>query len=92
MANGAAYRGMPCAGALTTQARRNDVHDNEEHVMKTATVVLEPGVNIDLSITAWFRVSAGAAYRFVGGVASDASSGSDLSGPSGMLTLHFGSF
>jgi len=68
-----------------------DVRD-DGNPWRTAFFVFEPGVNIDLNITTWFRVSAGAAYRFVGGVASDASSGSDLSGPSGMLTLRFGSF
>ncbi len=54
--------------------------------------VIEPGANIDVNVTTWFRASAGASYRFIGGVASDASTGKDLSGPSGMLTLRFGSF
>lgn len=54
--------------------------------------VIEPGANIDVNVTTWFRASAGASYRFIGGVGSDASTGKDLSGPSGMLTLRFGSF
>jgi hypothetical protein len=54
--------------------------------------VLEPGVNIDLNVTTWFRASVGASYRFIGPVSSDAASAKDLSGPSGMMTFRFGSF
>lgn len=54
--------------------------------------VAEPGVNVDLNVTPWFRMSAGASYRYIGGVASDASTNTDLSGPSGMLTFRFGKF
>jgi hypothetical protein len=54
--------------------------------------VLEPGVNVDVNITTWFRTSFGASYRFVGPVSSDAASAKDLAGPSGMMTFRFGSF
>jgi hypothetical protein len=54
--------------------------------------VIEPGLNLDLNVTAWFRASIGAAYRHAGGVSSRASTGTELSGPSGMLTFRFGSF
>jgi hypothetical protein len=54
--------------------------------------VLEPGVNVDLNVTTWFRFSVGASYRFIGPVRSDIATADDLKGPSGMLTFRFGSF
>ena len=54
--------------------------------------VAEPGINLDLNITPWFRASAGASYRYIVGATSDASTNADLSGPSGMLTFRFGKF
>lgn len=57
-----------------------------------AFFVVEPGVNVDLNVISWFRVSVGGAYRYVGGVSSAVSTNSKLSGPSGMVTLRFGSF
>jgi hypothetical protein len=68
-----------------------DFHESANPLRNTF-FVLEPGVNIDLNVTPWFRLSAGASYRFVGGVTSEASSSEGLSGPSGMLTFRFGSF
>ena len=57
-----------------------------------AFFIAEPGVNVDLNVISWFRLSAGMSYRYISGVTSGASSNSDLKGPSGMLTLRFGSF
>ncbi len=54
--------------------------------------VAEPGFNVDLNVTPWFRLSAGASYRYIAGVASNASTNDDLSGPSAMLSLRFGKF
>jgi hypothetical protein len=54
--------------------------------------VVEPGVNVDLNVTTWFRLSVGGAYRFVGGVGSDATTRNDITGPSAMLTFRFGAF
>jgi hypothetical protein len=57
-----------------------------------AFFVVEPGVNVDVNVTTWFRFSVGGAYRFVSGVASDVSNNADLSGASGMISFRFGSF
>lgn len=54
--------------------------------------VVEPGLNIDLNVTTWFRASVGASYRYVTGVSEDVSSNKDLRGPSASLTFRFGSF
>jgi hypothetical protein len=58
-----------------------------------AVFVAEPAVNVELNITDWFRIHAGAGYRFVTGL--DELIGlenSDLSGVSGNLALKFGAF
>ena len=54
--------------------------------------VLEPNIQINLNVTQFFRISAGANYRWVTGVRNDITSDADLSGPSGMLMLRFGMF
>ncbi|MBE0642740.1 MAG: hypothetical protein IH600_01540 [Bacteroidetes bacterium] len=58
-----------------------------------ALFVVEPTVNVELNVTEWFRISAGASYRVVTGI--DELRGienKDLSGPSGQLALKFGAF
>jgi hypothetical protein len=57
-----------------------------------AFFIAEPAVNVDLNVTSWFRLSAGMSFRLISGVESSASSNHNLKGPSGMLTLRFGSF
>ncbi len=56
--------------------------------------ILEPGVTLNLNVTTWFRVSAGASYRYVNGVEENSrlSSDADLTGPSAVIMLRFGSF
>ncbi|MBM4160666.1 MAG: hypothetical protein FJ217_06165 [Ignavibacteria bacterium] len=57
-----------------------------------AFFILEPAANVTLNVTPYFRISAGVSYRYVTGVNSAASSNSELSGPSGVLTFRFGTF
>jgi hypothetical protein len=54
--------------------------------------VLEPSVQANLNVTHYFRIAAGASYRYVGGLKSVVSTNDDLSGPSALLTLKFGKF
>lgn len=54
--------------------------------------VLEPGINLDLNVTPWFRASAGVNYRYVSGVASGAATNSSLAGSTATLSLRFGKF
>jgi hypothetical protein len=67
------------------------IGDNWSHLHDTFFVI-EPGANLDLNITTWFRLSVGASYRHIAGVESAASTNSGLSGPSGNLSFRFGSF
>lgn len=54
--------------------------------------VLQPGVNLNLNITRWFRLSGGLFYRYAGGVNLEGTSGSDLSGIVSFVGLKFGKF
>lgn len=79
---------------------REDWYDNmldDNHARRygrtEALFVAEPAVNVELNLTEWMRLSAGASYRFVNGV--DGLIGlenKDLSGASGQLALKFGAF
>jgi len=68
----------------------SDGYNNDHHI--DGFFVAEPGINLDLNVTRWFRVSAGASYRYISGVTSGAANNADLSGPSGMLSFRFGKF
>lgn len=52
----------------------------------------QPGVNIHLNVTNWFRISGGIFYRYTGGVNLEGTSNSDLSGFSTIFGLRFGKF
>lgn len=54
--------------------------------------IVEPGLNVTLNVTSYFRISGGVSYRFVSGTQSAATSDADLSGLTGVLTFHFGKF
>jgi hypothetical protein len=54
--------------------------------------VLEPSANAELNITRYFRVNAGAGYRWVSGVDTPGLSTSDMSAFVGQLSLKFGAF
>jgi hypothetical protein len=58
-----------------------------------AVFVAEPAVNVELNVTDWFRVAAGASYRYVSSVSAIRGiENKDLSDVSGQLALKFGSF
>ena len=65
---------------------------NTDNHMNDVFFVIEPGVNIDLNVTAWFRTSFGMSYRYVSGVSTEATTNNDLTGLSAMLTFRFGKF
>jgi hypothetical protein len=59
---------------------------------KDAVFVLEPSVNAELNVTTFFRINAGASYRFVSGISIRGLKNSDVSGASINLTFKFGKF
>ncbi|MDZ7724725.1 MAG: hypothetical protein U5R06_18425 [candidate division KSB1 bacterium] len=54
--------------------------------------VLEPGVNLEVNVTSFFRVGIGATYRYIQGVDYYSITNEDLSGVSGQIIFRFGSF
>ena len=54
--------------------------------------VLEPALNVEVNITRFFRINAGASYRYISGLNYNNLKNEDFSGFSGALTLKFGSF
>ncbi len=53
---------------------------------------VQPGANIHLNVTSWFRLSGGVLYRFASGVNLQGTGNSDLSGFSAVVALRFGWF
>lgn len=64
----------------------------QSHDSSDGIFVAEPGVNIMLNVTPFFRIGAGASYRYVTGVDDAALTSEDLSGISGQIIFKFGSF
>jgi hypothetical protein len=52
--------------------------------------VAEPGVDLVLNVTKFFRLGMGFSYRYVDGVELEGLSDSDISGPSANFTFNFG--
>ncbi len=54
--------------------------------------VLQPAASLNLNVTRWFRLTGSAAYRYVGDLNLEGTSGSDLGGFLGFVGLRFGKF
>lgn len=54
--------------------------------------VFEPGFNVELNVSSFFRVGLGVSYRFVNGIELEGTSEQDLRGVAANLTLKFGMF
>lgn len=54
--------------------------------------MVQPGANIHLNVTSWFRISSGIFYRVATNVNLEGTSNSELSGVSGIIGLRFGWF
>ena len=54
--------------------------------------VFEPGLHAELNVTNFFRIAAGATYRFTNGIDYAGFTDQDFSGINGVLTLKFGKF
>lgn len=71
---------------------RYDDRDLELDKTRESYFVLQPGANLMLNVTRWFRISGGVYYRHTGDVNLAGTSGGDLSGITGILGLRFGRF
>ncbi|MDG5765867.1 hypothetical protein QA596_00220 [Balneolales bacterium ANBcel1] len=54
--------------------------------------VLEPGLNIEMNVTSFFRIATGVSYFYTSGISKAGLQDSDFSGFKGKLTFKFGSF
>ncbi len=74
-------------------AEKDYSYDYEEVDYNSSSFfVLEPGINVVLNISSYFRIGAGATYRYVNGVEYENLTNADLSGFSGEIIFKFGSF
>ncbi len=75
------------SGSVRYDNRNIDVEKTRDQYF-----VAQPGVNVFLNVTNWFRISAGGYYRYTANVNLDGTDSSELSGFSGILGLRFGRF
>ena len=54
--------------------------------------VVEPGIDLELNVTEFFRVGFGVSYRYVNGIETEGLTDKDLSGISANVILKFGKF
>lgn len=69
---------------------QNKDHDNSTN--NDSFFVWEPGVNVLLNVTHYFRIGGGLGYRLTSGSHLVQASDSDLSGVTGIITFKFGKF
>jgi hypothetical protein len=74
---------------------REDYWDIDEHgifIEEDAFFVMEPGLDLELNVTNFFRVNAGISYRYIQGVDSRGLDDSDMSGVAATFGFKFGKF
>jgi len=88
------------AGGATLNAKKyqdiSNLNPNEwalyDYVESSGFFLLEPGMHVELNMAKFFRLSAGAHYRYISGANLDRLTSKDLSGVNFSLTLKFGGF
>jgi hypothetical protein len=74
-------------GLMIRERDFSDVDSHYDHYF-----VFEPGVNLEINITHFFRIAAGLGYRMTSGIGTAGFTDSDFSGLNGNLTFKFGRF
>jgi hypothetical protein len=72
--------------------RRKNWDENADELGTESFFVLEPGANVMVNVTSFFRIGVGGTYRFITGVDSDWIEDADLRGASAQIVFKFGSF
>jgi len=75
------------AGSVGYQNKNHDDRTNDDSFF-----VWEPGVNVLLNVTHFFRIGTGLGYRLTSGSHLTEAADSDLSGITGIITFKFGKF
>ncbi|HDQ45760.1 MAG TPA: hypothetical protein ENN17_09735 [bacterium] len=88
------FQALIGAGGVRLYEKINGTRfDDETNTVETdAIFVAEPGVNVELNVTPFFRIGFGAHYRFVSELDMPGLKAGDLSGLSAAITLKFGKF
>ncbi len=66
--------------------------NNKKRYGKSGFFIFEPAANVEMNITDFFRIGAGASLRVVTGAETPGISNANLSGLAGVLTFKFGYF
>ena len=74
-------------GVMLRDHHYNNVYDDIDRYF-----VFEPGLNAELNVTKYIRISAGASYRLTSGISRFGFRDSDFSGLNGVFTFKFGRF
>ncbi|MBN1464289.1 hypothetical protein JXA02_00915 [candidate division KSB1 bacterium] len=69
-----------------------DDHLEHDDAMSDGLFVVEPGANLIVNVSPFFRIGFGISYRYVSGVDIIGLTDSDLSGLGGHIVLKFGAF
>jgi hypothetical protein len=83
------YGAQALIGGGTVRFRDTDVGFDKT---SDSYFTVQPGVNVHVNITNWFRISGGVFYRYANGVTLEGTSGPGLSGFSSVFGLRFGKF
>lgn len=79
------------AGGVSHRRKHYEDYDNDFETGDPFFVV-EPGINAELNVTTFFRMSAGLTYRFVSGIDLAGINDNELSGINGIVMFKFGGF
>jgi hypothetical protein len=67
-------------------------NDGEDNPTWDSFFIAESGIAVELNVTGFMRIDAGASYRFVSGLDQNDLTGSAIGGPSAVLAFKFGKF
>ena len=66
--------------------------DEMKDIDATGFYVVQPSVNVEYSVTPWFRIAAGGGYRYVAGADQAGITNRKMSAPTANLSFKFGGF
>lgn len=81
-------RGLIGSGVTGNRSEKNKL----ENLFGRVFFIAEPGLNIELNVTEYFRINTGISYRFISGSEHQDFSDGDLSGVSSVITFKLGWF
>ncbi len=80
------------SGGISWREKGSGSIETADEYYQDGFFVLEPSAMLEINIVKWMRANVGASYRYINNAAIPQIEESDLSGPSFLLGLKFGSF